>query len=178
VRRGSGRLAFALLVALLACRSPAAPLQVVDEIDLDRYLGHWYEIASFPQRFQAGCVATSASYSRRDDGRIRVENVCREGRFDGELRRIEGLARVADPAGSQARLEVQFFWPFHGDYWVIELDPAYRWAVVGHPSRRYLWILARERSLEPALYDDLLRRIASHGYDVSRLRRTPQPPGP
>jgi apolipoprotein D and lipocalin family protein len=178
VRRGSGRLAFALLVALLACRSPAAPLDVVDEIDLDRYLGRWYEIASFPQRFQAGCVATSASYSRREDGRIRVENACREGRFDGELRRVEGVARVADPAGSQAKLEVQFFWPFQGDYWVIELDPAYRWAVVGHPSREYLWILARERSLEPALYDDLLRRIASHGYDVSRLRKTPQPHGP
>jgi apolipoprotein D and lipocalin family protein len=168
----------ALLVALLACRSPGPPLEVVDEIDLDRYLGRWYEIASFPQRFQAGCVATTATYARRDDGRIRVENECRDGRFDGDVRRVEGVAWVADPAGSEARLEVQFFWPFRGDYWVIELDPGYRWAVVGHPSRDYLWILARDRTLEPAVYRDLLARIESHGYDVSRLRETPQPPGP
>jgi apolipoprotein D and lipocalin family protein len=168
----------ALFVALLACRSPGPPLEVVDEIDLDRYLGRWYEIASFPQRFQAGCVATTATYARREDDRIRVENACRDGRFDGDLRRVVGVAWVTDPAESQAKLEVQFFWPLRGDYWVIELDPDYRWAVVGHPSRDYLWILARDRSLDPDVYGALLERIASHGYDVSRLRKTPQPPGP
>ena len=165
-----------LLAAAVACQSPRPPLDVVAEIDLDRYVGRWHEIASFPQRFQEGCVATTANYTRRDDGRIRVENECRDGSFDGDLRRVEGVAWVADPSGSQAKLKVQFFWPFRGDYWVIELDPEYRYAVVGHPSRDYLWILARTRTLDPALYEMLLARIESHGYDLERLNQTPQPP--
>lgn len=167
-----------LLATAISCQSPGPPLEVVSEIDLDRYLGRWYEIASFPQRFQAGCVATTASYSRRDDGRIRVENECRDGSFDGELRRVEGVAWVAEPGGSQAKLKVQFFWPFRGDYWVIELDPQYRYAVVGHPSRDYLWILARSRTLDPQVYETLLARIEAHGYDLERLNPTPQPLGP
>jgi apolipoprotein D and lipocalin family protein len=166
----------ALVAASMACQTSGPPLAVVDEIDLDRYLGRWYEIASFPQRFQEGCVATTANYSRREDGRIRVENECRDGSFDGDVRRVEGIAWVADPSGSQAKLEVQFFWPFRGDYWVIELDPDYRHAVVGHPSRDYLWILARTRTLDPEVYQGLLRRIESQGYDLERLNRTLQPP--
>jgi apolipoprotein D and lipocalin family protein len=150
----------------------------VSELDLDRYAGRWYEIASFPQRFQAGCVATTAEYRRRDDGRIRVINECRDGAFDGKLRRVEGVAWLADPSGSQAKLEVQFFWPFRGAYWVIELDPEYRYAVVGHPSRDYLWILARTRTLDSAVYARLLARIEAHGYDLERLERTPQPTDP
>jgi apolipoprotein D and lipocalin family protein len=164
-----------LLATTVACQSPKTPLDVVPEIDLDRYVGRWYEIASFPQRFQEGCVATATRYTRRNDGRIRVENECRDGSFDGDLRRVEGVAWVTDPSGSQAKLKVQFFWPFRGDYWVIELDPEYRYAVVGHPSRDYLWILARTPTLDPVVYDELLARIESHGYDLERLNRTPQP---
>ena len=151
---------------------------VVDEVDLDRYLGRWYEIASFPQRFQRGCVASTATYSRRDDGRIGVVNECRDESFDGELRRAEGVAWVADQEGSHAKLKVQFFWPFSGDYWIIELDPEYRYAAVGHPSRDYLWILARTPTLDPMLYRAISDRIEAQGYDLTRLRTTPQPPGP
>jgi len=165
-----------LMATAVACHSPGPTLDVVDEIDLDRYLGRWYEIASFPQRFQEGCVATTANYSRREDGRIRVENQCRDGSFDGKLRRSEGVAWVTDPNESQAKLLVQFFWPFRGDYWVIELDPEYRYAVVGHPSRNYLWILSRTLSMDPATYERLLERIESHGYDLERLNTTAQPP--
>ena len=146
------------------------------EVDLDRYLGRWYEVASFPQCFQQGCVATTANYTLRDDGRIRVENECRDGSFDAELRRVEGVAWVTDPNGSQAKLKVQFFWPFSGDYWIIELDPEYRYAVVGHPSRDYLWILARTRTLNSVVYEALRARIEAQGYDLGRLNRTPQPP--
>ena len=167
-----------ILPLLVACQSAPSQLEVVPELDLDRYLGRWYEIASFPQRFQEGCVATSAEYSRRDDGRIRVVNECLDGSFDGELRRIEGVAWLADPAESPAKLKVQFFWPFSGHYWVIELDPDYRHAVVGHPSRDYLWILARTRTLAPSVYQDLLERIEEHGFDPTRLNRTLQPPDP
>lgn len=163
---------------VVACQSPTPPLEVVAELDLDRYLGRWYEIASFPQRFQEGCVATTVEYRRRDDGRIQVANECRDGSFDGKLRRVEGVAWVADASRSQAKLKVQFFWPFRGDYWVIELDPEYRYAVVGHPSRDYLWILARARTLDSALYESILARIDAHGYDLERLNRTPQPADP
>jgi apolipoprotein D and lipocalin family protein len=163
---------------LAACQTPHAPLSVVDPIDLDRYTGRWYEIASFPQRFQRGCVATSATYTRLDAARVRVENECRDGSFEGELRRVDGVAWLADPNDTEARLKVQFFWPFRGDYWVIELDPEYRYAVVAHPSRDYLWILSRSRTMDQAVYEMLLARIAAQGYELDRLRRTPQPHAP
>jgi apolipoprotein D and lipocalin family protein len=165
------------LVAILgSCRSAQPPLHVVDEIDLDRYLGRWYEIASFPQRFQRGCVASMATYTRRDDGRIGVVNECRDRSFDGELRRAEGIAWVVDEEGKRAKLKVQFFWPFRGDYWIIDLDPDYRFAAVGHPTREYLWILARTPTLDPMLYRPLAARLEAQGYDLTRLRWTPQPP--
>jgi apolipoprotein D and lipocalin family protein len=162
-------------IALLACRSPLPPPEVVSEVDLDRYAGRWYEIASFPQRFQRGCVASTAHYARRDDGRIRVENACRDGSFDAEWRRAEGVAWVTDPSESNAKLKVQFFWPFRGDYWIIELDPDYDYTVVGHPSREYLWILSRTPAMDPQTYEALLVRIAAHGFDVGKLSLTPQP---
>jgi apolipoprotein D and lipocalin family protein len=161
-----------LLATLLACQTANAPIKVVKEVDLDRYVGRWYEIASIPQRFQRGCVATTTNYTLLDNGRIRVENECRDGAFDADLRRAEGVAWVTDPSSSQAKLKVQFFWPFRGDYWIIELDPEYRYAVVGHPSRDYLWILARARKMDPADYETLLARIEAQGYDLERLNRT------
>jgi apolipoprotein D and lipocalin family protein len=176
-RRGARVLVAAALLAATACQTPQPPLRVVGELDLDRYLGRWYEIASFPQRFQAGCVATTADYSRREDGRIRVENECRDRTLDGELRHATGVAWVVDKE-VPAKLAVQFFWPFWGSYWVIELDPHYRWAVVGHPSREYLWILSRSPAIDRALYLDLLARIRAQGYDTTRLQWTPQPGGP
>jgi apolipoprotein D and lipocalin family protein len=168
-----------LLAAVLGgCASPQPPLEVVKEVDLGRYLGQWYEIASFPQHFQRGCVASRATYSRRDDGRIAVVNECRDRSFDGELRRAEGVAWVTNPQESPAKLKVQFFWPFRGDYWIVELDRDYRYAAVGHPSRNYLWILARTPVLDPTLYRALTARLETKGYDLSRLRPTPQRPAP
>jgi apolipoprotein D and lipocalin family protein len=164
-----------LLAALAACQTAGPPLDVVEQVDLERYLGRWYEIASFPQSFQRGCVATTADYSLRDDGRIRVVNECRDASFDGDLRRADGLAWVSDPQGSQAKLKVQFFWPFSADYWIIALDPEYRYAAVGHPSRDYLWILSRTPTLDPALYATLLAGIEARGFDLERLKQTPQP---
>ncbi len=169
-------LGLALLAMLAGCQTSTPALEVVDEVDLSRYAGRWYEIASLPQRFQRGCVATTANYTLREDGRIRIENECRDRSFDGDVRRAEGVAWVTDADGSRARLSVQFFWPFSGDYWIIELDPEYRYAVVGHPSREYLWILARTRTMDSVLYQALLTRIEAKGYDLERLQRTPQPP--
>lgn len=150
-----------------------APLETVEGLDIDRYLGTWYEIGRLPFRVQEGCVATTATYSRIDTRTIRVLNECRDERFDGELRSASAKAWVADD--DPARLKVQFFWPFRADYWVIALDPGYRWAMVGQPSRKYLWILAREPDMSEAQYRELLERAAAQGYDVSRMKRTPQP---
>jgi len=150
------------------------PLQTVERVDLVRYVGTWYEIASYPHRFQKGCVASRAIYSLRDDGQIAVRNECRQGALDGPLRAVEGRARVVDPA-SNARLKVTFFWPFWGAYWIIDLDTDYRWAVVGHPSRNYLWILSRTPTMEEAVYEQIVARLSAQGYDPARLNRTLQP---
>ncbi len=160
----------------LASAAEAPPLQVVASVDLGRYLGTWYEIATIPQRFQRGCVAVTAEYSLRADGDIDVVNTCRQGTLDGKVRSVRGKAWVVDRA-TNAKLRVRFFWPFSGAYWIIDLDPDYRWAVVGHPSRDYLWILSRSPRMDGALYDELVRRAAAQGYDVTRLVRTLQPAG-
>jgi len=150
------------------------PLETVPRVDLERYLGTWYEIAAIPQRFQRDCVATTATYSKREDGDIAVLNQCREKTFGGKLKQARARAWVADPQ-TNAKLKVRFFWPFWGSYWIIELDPDYRYAVVGHPSRNYLWILSRTPQMDDAVYRELVRRIEAHGYDISRIVRTPQP---
>ena len=158
-----------------ACAQRGAPPRTVASVDIDRYLGTWYEIASFPSWFQRNCVATQATYSLRDDGRVRVENACREKTLSGEWNGIEGVASPAEP-GNFARLKVQFFWPLHGDYWVLALDPEYRWALVGHPNRDYLWVLSRTRSIDASRYAEIVALAQAQGYDVTKLRRTLQPP--
>lgn len=148
-------------------------LRVVPFVDLNRYLGTWYEIARYPHSFQENCHASQANYSLRPDGNIRVLNQCRLGAFDGKLNEAEGKAWVVDKA-SNAKLKVQFFWPFSGHYWVIALDPEYQYAVVGHPSRDYLWILSRTPKMDTQLYEKLLQKIEQQGYDTTRLILTPQ----
>jgi apolipoprotein D and lipocalin family protein len=160
--------------AVAKVRAATTPLEVVPQVDIPRYLGTWYEIATIPQRFQKGCVGVTAHYSLRSDGDIDVVNVCRQGTLDGKERSVRGKAWVVDRTTS-AKLKVRFFWPFAGDYWIIELDPDYRWAVVGHPGRNYYWILSRTPQMDPALYDELIRRAAAKGYDTSKIKKTLQP---
>jgi apolipoprotein D and lipocalin family protein len=152
------------------------PLQTVASVDLEKYAGTWYEIASFPQRFQEGCTGTTATYTRREDGEIGVLNRCRKFSLEGEEDSVEGRARVVD-AKSNARLEVSFFRPFWGDYWIIDLAPDYSFAVVGHPGRDYLWILSRTPAMDEATYAAILARLTEKGYETARLRRTIQPAG-
>ena len=162
------------LVFAVACAQRGVPPRTVERLDLERYLGTWYEIASFPSWFQRNCVATQATYSRTGDGRIRVENACRDKTLSGAWNGIEGIAWPAEP-GDSTRLKVQFFWPMRGDYWVLALDPDYRWALVGHPNREYLWVLSRTRTIEEPRYAEIVALAQAQGYDVTRLRRTPQP---
>ena len=151
------------------------PLQTVPKVDLNRYLGTWYEIATIPQRFQKGCTGVTAAYSLRSDGRIDVLNQCYKDSLNGKYKSVHGKAWVTDTL-TNAKLKVQFFWPFSGAYWIIELDSNYQYAVVGHPNRNYLWILCRAPKMDPELYDGLLARIRDvHGYDISKIERTLQP---
>jgi apolipoprotein D and lipocalin family protein len=168
-------LIFVVAAGLAAkARAGAKPLDVVAHVDVERYLGTWYEIATIPQRFQKGCVGVTAHYSLRADGDIDVVNVCRKGTLEGKERSVRGKAWVVDRT-TNAKLKVRFFWPFTGAYWIIELDEDYQWAVVGHPNKTYLWILNRTPQMDPSLYDELMRRIAAKGYDTSRIKKTLQP---
>jgi apolipoprotein D and lipocalin family protein len=162
----------AFVLAGCAGRHPHLP--TVDYVDLDRYLGTWYEIARYPAPFQEGCVATSAIYSMRERGGIRVLNRCLVESFDGAAREAEGRARVVDSA-TNAKLKVTFFWPFYGDYWVLGLGEDYEWALIGEPSRKYLWILSRTPHMDPDQYAGILGRLPALGYDAERLLITPQP---
>ena len=150
------------------------PLPTVPKVELERYMGTWYEIASFPQRFQKGCAASMATYSLRKDGKVDVLNQCRDKTLDGKLRNAKGKAWIVDKR-TNAKLKVSFFWPFSGDYWIIDLGPDYEYAVVGHPKRTYLWILSRKQQMAPATYDAILLRLKAQHYDVSRLKKTLQP---
>jgi apolipoprotein D and lipocalin family protein len=167
----------AILAGCTAAGQGLPPLQTVPRVDLPRYVGTWYEIASYPHRFQRGCVASRAIYTLREDGTLGVTNECRQDTLDGPLRGVSGRARVADPL-TGARLQVSFFWPIWGDYWIIDLDADYQWAVVGHPSRNYLWILSRTPGLDEALYQRILARLPDQGYDPARLHKTLQPGEP
>ncbi len=149
------------------------PLEVVPSVDLKRYAGQWYEISRFPHRFQEGCVGSRAMYTLRDERKMTVLNECYEGSFSGTPRSAKGTAKVADKQ-TNAKLKVSFFWPFYGDYWIIELGKEYEYAVVGHPDRTYLWVLSRTKTMDEALYQDILGRLAEKGYDVTRLIKTQQ----
>jgi apolipoprotein D and lipocalin family protein len=167
-----------LLLLVLPIQAPAdediLPLTPVSAVDLNRYLGKWYEIASYPAWFQKGCTGSTADYSRLPDGRVRVINRCFKNSLDGPLKESKGKAEVVDTA-TNARLKVWFFWPFKGDYWIIDLDPDYQWAVVGVPSRKYLWVLSRTPTIDGTVYDGILRRVIEKGYDPTRLKLTAQP---
>ena len=155
-------------------RAADTPLEVVESVDLDRYLGRWYEIASYPAWFQKNCTAVTADYSLRDDGVIEVVNSCRKGSLDGKLKQSKGRAKVVDET-TNAKLKVSFFGPFWGPYWIIDLDPDYQWAVVGAPNRKYLWILGRTPQMDEEIYEEIVSRLPAKGYDPEGLNRTLQP---
>jgi apolipoprotein D and lipocalin family protein len=164
---------YCFFVLMLSLPMPAAELTVVPSVDLARYAGKWYEIARLPNRFQRECASDiTATYTLRPDGKIAVLNECRTA--GGRAKAAKGTARVASGKGPNTKLKVSFFWPFSGNYWIIDLDPDYRWAVVGEPDRKYLWILSREPHMHDAVFRGILDRVKSQGYDLAALISTPQ----
>jgi apolipoprotein D and lipocalin family protein len=145
------------------------PLQTVEKVDLNRYLGKWYEVARLPNRFQEGCAGSTAEYALQEDGDISVINSCRKEQ-DGRVVQVTGRAWVVDTT-SNAQLKVSFFWPFRGDYWIIELGKEYEYAVVGTPNRKFLWILSRTPSMDDGLYAEILQRVEKQGFNSSAVVR-------
>lgn len=182
----SCRLRLALALTLLAplavpaqTAAPSAPLQTIERLDVARYMGTWYEIAKYPNGFQRQCATdTQAQYRPREDGQLDVINRCRQA--NGE--RIEAVGRARQiGAADSPQLEVRFapawlswlpmVW---GNYWVIDLDPAYQLVAVSEPSREYLWVLSRTPTVDAAAYQALLARLQAQGFDLSKLERTAQ----
>jgi apolipoprotein D and lipocalin family protein len=164
-------------MSLLAGSAESRPAQLpalktVSSVDLNRYAGTWYEIARYPAKFQKKCVRdVRATYTLRSDGKVEVLNQCVQA--DGKIKTAKGKAKIVDRT-TNAKLKVTFFWPFYGDYWILELDPEYKYAVVGEPKRKYLWILSRSPEMDPAVYDGILERLKTIGYDPSKLMKTSQ----
>ncbi len=149
-------------------------LKTVNTVDLNRYLGTWYEIARFPNRFQKDCDQAKAEYKLVDENEIEVTNTCKK-LSDGSLKQVQGVAKIVDEK-SNAKLKVNFVpgwlrWTGigNGNYWIIELDSEYQYAVISEPDREYLWILSRTPSISKKLYDELLKKISAHHLDVSKL---------
>lgn len=169
-----------LCLAQLSCavtttaRLGLPELEVVPQVEPGRYVGTWFEIASFPQSFQRDCTGTTATYTLRNDGEIDVINRCKKGTLSGPEASASGRARVVDTT-TNAKLEVSFFRPFWGDYWIIDLGSEYEFAAVGHPSRDYLWILSRTPTLADEVYQGILTRLSAKGYELGRLQKTLQP---
>jgi len=143
-------------------------LEVVPRVELKKYLGKWYEIAYLPVRFQEGCTNTTATYALSEDGSISVLNECRK---NDKVKQAKGKAKVVDKT-SGAKLKVTFFWPFYGDYWIIDLGKDYDYAVVGTPNRKYLWILSRTPQMDDKLFSQLLESVKSKGFDINKLIKT------
>ncbi len=163
-------------VAAQSQTAAQAPLATVPSVDLERYMGRWYEIARFPNRFQKDCRGpATADYALQPGGRVQVTNRCPQA--DGKTDEALGEARRVGEAGSP-KLEVRFapawlswlpmVW---GNYWVIDLDPAYTLAVVSEPTREYLWVLARQPHVDAAAWDALMERLRAQGFDLTRLQK-------
>jgi len=162
---------FSILTACILCSCTSRPpLRTVAEVDLKRYEGTWHEVARYPNWFQRSCEGpASAEYTAQSDGTILVVNRCTSKR--SKVQEVVGKATVVPDSGN-AKLRVGFGGPFKGDYWIIGLDEKnYSWAVVGHPSRLFLWLLAREKKVPPGVLAEMERIVVEQGYNPERLLR-------
>jgi apolipoprotein D and lipocalin family protein len=169
--------AFALLSAPVLAQTPA-PIQSVPSVDLNRYLGRWHEIARYPTSFQRNCQGVIAEYSLRPDGKVGVLNTCRTGTRNGKPRAARATA-VVMPGSGGARLAVNFA-PIplprgQGNYWVLHLDADYQIALVGEPSRKFLWMLSRTPRITPQQRAVLNAAAVRNGYDLSKVEDVSQP---
>jgi len=171
------RLIYLLIVILVlfSCKTQKSMIDktVVKELDIERYLGTWYEIARYDHSFESGLVGVTADYSMRKDGKIKVVNSGYKNNLDGKFSQAIGKAKIPNQEIT-SKLKVSFFWFFYADYFVLEIDNDYKWAVIGSSSDKYLWILSRTPKIKEELYYNLLKKISDRGYDVNKLIKVVQ----
>lgn len=156
-----------LIATCFAC-SGNKELQVVKKVALDKYSGTWYEIARFPSRFESSLKCVTATYTLMGNGKIEVWNKGHKISDTSKISEIKGTAWVANEKET-AKLKVRFFWPFSADYWIIALDENYQYAMVGHPNRKYLWILSRHKKLDSDIIQNLILQAKNQGFDTENL---------
>ena len=161
-----------LLLSFFSCGEDKE-LATVKNVSLTKYAGTWYEIAKLPNSFEKGMDCISATYTVLDNGKVEVRNKGRLVDKNNKWKDIKGKAWVPD-ATEPGRLKVQFFWPFAGDYYIIDLADDYSYALVGSPSRDFLWILCRNKTIENATYDALLAKAKLHGFETSKVEKINQ----
>lgn len=159
-------LIFLVGILFVACGSKNLPLETVNKVDINKYLGNWYEIARFEHRFEKDCKNVNANYSLKEDGHIKVINRCTKITTNKKSEAI-GVAYAKDDSFS--KLRVSFFRPFYGEYWIIDLADDYSYALVGSPSREYLWILARDKTISSELKEKLIKKISANNFDSKKL---------
>ncbi len=174
----SATITFASLLAALlgsGCASGGHELRTVRHVDLKRYMGDWRVIANIPYFAEKGCIDSIEGYRPRADGRIDNIFTFRKGSFSAPQQQVRAIAWVHDEK-TNAEWRIRFFHLVTAKYLVLDLDPDYRWTVVGHPSRKYGWIMARQKSLPEKTYAQILDRLAAQGYDPKAFQKVPQYP--
>ncbi len=173
-RRGLGALAAALL-ALAGCGGTGErpPIPTVARVDLERFMGDWYVIASIPTFIEKDAYNAVESYRLAGEGRIDTTFTYREGGFDGEQKTWHPTGFVRDDE-SNAVWGMQFIWPIRAEYRIVYLDDAYSQTVIGRNARDYAWIMAREPSMPDTDYRRLVQFLGDQGYDVAAIRKVPQ----
>jgi apolipoprotein D and lipocalin family protein len=158
------------LIFLNSCKT-TSHLNTVKEVDISKYQGLWYEIAKYPNTFQKNCLSSTATYSIHEKGYLIVENRCKKRSPEGENGYIKGKAFPVKNSNN-SKLKVQFFWPFRANYWIIDLEPNYQWAVISEPKMKYLWILARKPSIDENSYQAILNNLKEKGFDLEKIEKT------
>lgn len=167
---------FCIILATSNCQTKSKMIdtKTVDNLNLDKYLGTWYEIARFPHSFEKDLIGVTAIYSMREDGKIKVINQGYKNTLDGKLSVAEGKAKIPD-VSNPGKIKVSFFWIFYADYNVLELDSVnYQWVLIGSSSDKYLWILSRTPKMDSTIYNMLIEKAKSRGYKTENLILVPQ----
>lgn len=157
-----------IMLSITTCKSEQKDLPTVKELDLTKYAGTWYEIARLPNSFEKGLECVTATYTILPNGKVEVLNKGYTNVDTSKMKNIRGVAWVPDN-NYPGRLKVRFFWPFSGRYWVIALDKDYNYALVGDPSRKYLWILSKTSTLDNSVYSTLVNIAKENGFDIGKL---------
>jgi len=158
---------------LVACSSsPQNPPKTMPQVNLQHYMGTWHEIASFPAPFQKNCYCTTTRYQLQGK-KVNVINSCRKDSTTGDIKTAHATA-VAIANSGNSKLKITFFWPFKANYWILYVSPDYQTAVVGTPNHRYLWILARNKTISQTTYKQLIHIAQQRGYNIKDLHKTPQ----